>query len=147
MTLARFYRNALIYPSLITLFGVAIFWIIDDQYSKVKLMPGDAMFSFTLAAVLIYCLLMAVLCLPLFLNKFERIRSNRLLSFLSWFLVPFGEITVLALAGGEFNTKNDIKYTTEGMLFVLFLNIPFVVGLVLSYWRFRNAVRMNRLTL
>jgi hypothetical protein len=147
MTLARCYRNALIYPSLITLIGVAIFWVIDDTYSKIKLMPGDAEFFFTLAVVSVYCLLMAGLCLPIFLNKFERIRSNWLLSFLSWFLLPFGVIVILTFSGGEFNTKNDIKYTTEGILFVLLLNLPFIAGITLSYWRFRKTVSMNKLLL
>jgi hypothetical protein len=83
---------------------------------------------------------MCLLCRTIFLNKSEKIRSNNVLSTLSWFLLPGSFICiVLGKAINEYVTIGstwEIVYATLG-------NIPFIVGLIWGFWKFRRLQRCN----
>jgi hypothetical protein len=83
-------------------------------------------------------LFMCMLCLSLFLNKLAVVRSNYLLSLLSWFLLPVGFLSIIVIHETQFYLTYHDKVDTEGELIWLFFTFSFIIGLIWTFSRFRK---------
>ena len=136
MKISRIYRWSLIYPSLVLLTLVTVVSIIiNADYKSEWITPGAAI-EMDIAAALTYCALVCVLALTIFLNEYERVASNPILSALCWFLLPGGFIC-------WFFAKAVLAFIVHGITssieYLVVMNLPFAAGLVWGFWRFRKT--------
>lgn len=141
MDVYKYYRNAVIYPSGVAFLGVIIFSIIDNyNYKSEWLSPAAAIFIFLIFSI-IYCFLACLLALPILLNTYRKFKAHKILTFLSWFLIPTGTCIVVfhqpLLELITFKRELD-----SGFVHFAVLNLPLLVGLISSYLKFRKAVKL-----
>ncbi len=138
MTLGKSYKKATLYPSLIIIFATVIFSIADNYNYKSEWMTASSVIFLSIIVAFINCLVISLLSTTIFLNKIPEIKNNRFLNFLSWFLLPLGFITVLLVHEIKFNIKYHEKFGS-GFMYMIILILPFVIGLISSYYKYRKA--------
>lgn len=135
--MGKYYKIATLYPSVLVLIGVLIFSIIENYDYKSEWLTADAVIFMSFVTAFIFCFFICLLSLTILLNKSEKIRSNKYLSFLSWFLLPGSVlIAILILEVSKWisateGTKNETKYT-------FMLCIPFLISLIVSYLKYKK---------
>ena len=151
------FKNSILYPSLIMIGLMIIFSIVDNYDYKSEWFTADAWIFISIITAIIYSLIIGLLSLPIFLNKIKRIRKNLFLRILSWFLFPYGFITIVFIHEVRFNikyseyninghiTSNELKFEND-FLYLLILNIPFIIGLIWGFLSFSNFLKENRLS-
>ena len=128
----RYYCRAVFVPAIpsILLFGFILFYSIfpyngpteDESYGLIILLFSGHALYFCLAA------------LPILLNRYRVVWTNRMLSSLTWLLLPLGLICVLLVEG----FISDI--TGQGFPYLLFAgcDLVYMVGLLMAHARFRR---------
>ena len=138
MSLNECYKKATLYPSLIVIPGIIVFSIIDNYNYKSEWLTGESVISLTIITAFVYCLIISLLSLTIFLNKFKKISENGVLIFLSWFLLPFGFITIVFIHEINFNIKYSEKVGSD-LIYIVILNFPFILGLIWSYYKYNPS--------
>ena len=137
----KLYKESIISPGIILTIIAAIYSTIanltrptpiyGDMYRWYERVITDML------AALIFSILIGILSLTIFLNKYEKIYKNRKLSIICWFLLPSAFIIlVIAKAINEFifvNSKWEIIYS-------LIAVSPFIFGLVRGYKKFKTLL-------
>ncbi|OMP74887.1 hypothetical protein BW716_33010 [[Flexibacter] sp. ATCC 35208] len=143
MRLSKYYQQATLYPFLITLVITSIFTILENKNYKSEWLTADAVIMMTILYIFFYCLFLSVLCLTIFLCKFEIVRNNRLLTVLSWFLLPLS-ITIL-LVIKELSDYPDSGFSSadSDLLYIVFGNVPFIIGLTRAFILYRKAMQLS----
>ena len=137
MNLFNYYRKAVIYPSIFILFFCIMYSIIDyynSEWPTVKLV-----FLLSILPSLIFSLLICVLSLTIFLNKFEKLNKNMVWNILTWFLLPFTYIIIIFIH----DIKNRIKFEFgfgNDFLYLLIMTMPFVIGLCWAFIQYRQKI-------
>lgn len=135
MTLHNIYRKSVIYPALIVLVMATIFSIIINQNYESEWLTRKFVIQLDIIEALVYGLLISLLALTIFLNRYERVSSNSILSALSWFLIPGG--FMCCVIGKALN-----EYFTVGSIYEIFyatiLNLPFMAGLIWGFGKFKR---------
>lgn len=88
--------------------------------------------------VFLYGLSICILALPIFLNRFEKVRRNNSLVILSWLRLPVGFIAI-AFHQIAVEAKDKPASPGNGFMYALLRNVPFAVGLTFSYVRLRKT--------
>ncbi len=135
MTLSGIYTRSVIYPSLILLLVVTVFSIIINRDYKSEWLTREAAIEMDIIAALVYSLLICLLALTVFLNRYESVRSNTYLSALSWFLAP-GAL-ICSMFGKAINHYFAVGTPYE-IEFAIAFNLPFAIGLIWGFRRFRR---------
>jgi hypothetical protein len=135
MTIAKFYTRSVVYPGLFFIPCITLFSLIDSRNYKSEWLTSASVVQMTFVAALVYWILICILALTIFLNRFEQIRSSLVLSGLSWFLLPAGFICLVT--GKAINEYLTVGTTGE-IIYALLFNLPFVTGLVWGFWKFRT---------
>ena len=137
MTLSGYYTRGVIYPSLIVFVAMVVYSIIDNYWYKSEWLTADAAIMLSILAGCIYCLIIMVLSLTLFLNRFVSVRENALFNFLSWFLLPIGFLSFITISRISHMLRYRESVGSDIWYFVI-LDIPFIVGLGWTYVRQRQ---------
>lgn len=135
MNLNKYYLKATLYPFLITVIATAVFSIIENRDYKSEWLTGEAITLMMIGLAILYCLLLGVLCLTIFLCRLDIVKRNRIMIFFSWFLLPLIPAVIMAVKifhGEQDSEQSSIK------LFVL-LNGPFIIGLVRAFILYRKS--------
>lgn len=136
MKIARYYFYSTFYPLLGSLLLVFVFSILDNiNYKSEWLSPG-AVVAMNIMFTVAYSLVISVVCLPIFLLRFEAIRTSKFLRAVCWFLLPCILVTVMFIY--EIGYAEYAEKPSTDFLYMVFLNLPFVVCLIGSY---RNYMR------
>jgi hypothetical protein len=141
MTLSEHYKKAVLYPSLFVFIVATVFSIIENYNYKSEWLTADTVIFLSIGTAFIYCLIFCLLSLTIFLNRLEKIKENGVLSFLSWFLFPFGFMIVVFAHEISFKIRYDEKFDSD-FVFVIVLNLPFLFGLIWSYVIYKRADRL-----
>ncbi|MBI9038890.1 MAG: hypothetical protein JEY97_12215 [Bacteroidales bacterium] len=137
MNLFRYYKKAVIYPSLFLLFFSAIYSIIDNYKSDWQTAKSAIIMS--IIASFIYFLLMCVFSSTIFLNRFQKLNKNLFWNILTWFLLPFGYIIIVLI----YDITNRIKYEFgfgNGFIYLLIMTLPFIIGLWWTFMKYRQKI-------
>ena len=137
MKLFRYYRKAVIYPSLILLFFTTIYSIIDNY--KSEWLTAKSAIVMSIISSSIYFLLMCGFSLTIFLNKYQKLNKNLFWNILTWFLLPFGYITLVLI----YDIRNRIKYEFgfgNGFIYLLIMTLPFAIGLYWTFMKYRQKI-------
>lgn len=139
MKLFNYYRKAVIYPSLFTLFFCIIYSILDNYNFKSDWQTAKSLIKVAIVFSFIFCLLMCGLSLTIFLNKFKKLGKNLIWNILTWFLLPFGYISMVLIH----DIENRIKYAFgfgNDFIFLLMMTLPFVIGLCWTFMKYRQKI-------
>jgi len=88
---------------------------------------------------LLFSLLMVCLSLPIFLNKFKRLNQNLIWNLFTWFLLPFGYITMVLIHDIKIRIKYDFGFGND-FIFLLLMTLPFVIGLCWTFIKYRQKI-------
>ena len=137
MTLSGIYRRFVILPAIFLVIFAVIYSIIENRNYKSEWLTKEAAIETDILAAVIYCALICVLSLTMYLNKINRVRSSNILSPLSWFLIPVGFMcVVLAKAVNEYIT---VESSFESLMALIF-NLPFTICLIWGYIKFKRTL-------
>jgi hypothetical protein len=129
MTLRRLYIIGVLIPGLVAIVATIISATFDNENYKSEWLTKDAVIGMTFLVSLIHTIMISVLSLTIFLNRKKR---TGLLTFLTWFLLPLTWISITVCKTVDHRLNEAIE--TKGQLSHLIpLNLPFVIGLILTY--------------
>ena len=139
MNFNRHYKQAVIYPFIVAMLLTTVFSIIENRNYKSEWFTASAVIEISIIWVLFYSLFICGLSLTILLNKFEKIRTNKLLVILNWFLLPCSFIAVVLSHEISYTIRYDAGKFGSSFVQILILNLPFVIGLILSYICYRKT--------
>jgi hypothetical protein len=138
MTLNQYYKQAILYPLLVIVPSIIAYSIIDNYTYKSEWLTADSVISIAIITAFIYCLIISLLSLSIFLNKYELVQRNHILTFLSWFLLPFGFISIVFIHEISFSIEFHTKLGSD-FIYVIILNLPFIFGIIWNYIKYIKA--------
>lgn len=137
MKLFNYYKKAAIYPSFFILFFSIVHSIIDNYESGG--LPDTSAILTSIITSCIFCLLMSLLILTIFLNKLKKFSNNFIWNILSWFLLPCFYLTIIFIYDLKIRIKYDFGFGND-FLYLLIMTIPFIVGLCWTYAKYRQRI-------
>ncbi len=137
MNLFKYYRKAVIHPSIFILFFSILNSIIEN-YDTEWLFAKSAIIM-SISTSLIFCLLICVLSLPIFLNKLKKLNKNLIWNILAWFLLPYVYISIIWIHDIENRIKFEFGFGND-FFFLFIMTIPFVVSLSWTFIKFRQEI-------
>jgi hypothetical protein len=127
------YKIAVIIPAIIGIIAVTIFSIIYSiGYKSEWLTPKSIVFVGIIFSM-VYCGIICILALTIFLNLFEIVRKNTFFIICSWFLLPFSFISMVFIHEINFAIKFGAGRFGSNFIPVILINIPFIFGLIVSF--------------
>ena len=105
--LKKCYKTAVIIPAIIGIVAITIFSIIDTIGYKSEWFSRESVIYIEFVFSIVYCSIICILALTIFLNLFEKVRKNLFLRIFSWFLLPSSFISMVIIH--EFNLE-EIEY-------------------------------------
>lgn len=140
MTPGKYYKIATLYPSIVTVLVTVIFSIIDNYNYRSEWLTAESVLTFTVVFALGYCVLLSLLSLTIFLTRLPKIQGNNVFTFLSWFLLPLGFVFTVIGYELNFNKQNNKAWDSD-LWYIVVLNLPFTIALIVSYYQYRKAYR------
>jgi hypothetical protein len=139
MNVNRHYKQAVLYPFIVVILFTIVFSIVDNYNYKSEWLTADSVIMLSIIWAFLYSLVIGIFSLTILLNKIERIRTSILLVVLSWFLLPFSFIAVVISHEINFKMKYEAGKFGSDFIYILILNLPFVIGLIWSYVRYTRT--------
>ena len=137
MKLFNYFKKAVIYPSLFTLFFSIIYSILDNYKSDWH--TAKSLLIMTITGAFIYSILMYILSLTIFLNKLKKLNKNLIWNILTWFLLPFGYILMVLIHDLKIRNRFAFGYGND-FIFLLIMTLPFVIGLSWTFMKYRQNI-------
>ena len=137
MKLFRYYRNAVIYPSLFIVFFCVIHSIIANYEGNGQM--DKSIFAMSIITSIIFSILMSGLSLTIFLNKIKRLNKYLIWNILSWLLLPITYITIIFIRDIRLRIYYDFGFGKD-FLYLLTVTIPFVIGLCWTLIKYRQNI-------
>lgn len=137
MKLFKYYKNAVIYPSLFILFFNIVYSLLDNYKSDP--LTIQSVIQMSILPSLIFSLLICGLSLTIFLNKFIKLHKNIIWNILTWFFLPFGYIVIIWIHDFELRIKFDFGFGND-FFYLLIMTFPYVMGLVWTFIRYRKEI-------
>jgi hypothetical protein len=120
-----------------------VFSIVDNYDYKSEWLTADFVIFTSIITAIIYSLKIAFLSLTLLLNKIKKIREVLILRILSWFLFPFGFMTIVFFHEIGYDIKYDESEFGYSFIYILIMNILFIIGLIWGFLSFSNYLKTN----
>lgn len=137
MTLSNYYVKAVIYPSLAVVGLSIIFSIIDNYNYESEWFTGESWICFSAIISFFYSILICILSLPIFLNSYNTVKENLMLSLLAWFLLPLGCIAITIIHIVIRRAHTNLGFDSD-IIYILILTIPFILGLIWTFIKYRQ---------
>ncbi len=131
MTLNKLYIKGLLLPAIISVITTTVLSTIDNSDYKSEWMSQGYFIGMVIVASFLHSLIISLLAITIFLNK-KIIKTNGILSFLSWFLLPMSWI-ILTIYKTIDHRLNYETGTTGQLVYLVTLNLPFVIGLIWTF--------------
>jgi hypothetical protein len=142
MKLFRYYKEAVIYPSLFIVFFCIINSIIANYESG-----GRSDYSAIFLSIITTCifsLLMSMLTLTIFLNKFKKLNNNLIWNILTWFLLPFSYLVIIFVHDIKIRINYGFGFGND-FIYLLIITLPFVIGLGWTFIRYRQKIKTTNI--
>ena len=139
MSLLYHYNIAIFSPFILVMLFTTAYSIIDNYNYKSEWLTAGSVISIQMVFTFLYSLIISCLSLTIFLNRFEKIRSNSLWRSLSWLFLPFSFIIIVIVHEINFSMKYEGKLGSD-FNYLIILNVPFIIGLIWSYIKYRNSI-------
>jgi len=136
----KYYRNAIIYPSLILLVIVIALSMVEGYDYKSEWITPDIVIFWNIISVCLLLVANVILALPMLLNQYAFVKNDLLFSFVAWFFLPlcYAFFIVIFLI---------TKHPQLDFLLVVFLFAVFPQTIVLGFTfdRFRDKLHEHRM--
>ncbi len=134
MTIGKAYLKGVLLPAGILPMIVFLYSVTDNFINGSKgAFLNDSLFWLFMIIPFVFSLTFSILGLSMFINLFKPIRSNKVLHFLSWFLLP---VAYMLYSIYYLVIQNHISFELNDMsLSIIYL--PFIVGLVYTYRKYK----------
>lgn len=130
-----YYSRAAFIPAGISFFATMIFTIRENQHYSSEWLTRESVIEMAFVYTLGYVIFLCLLCLPIFLVKLDTVKRSRILTFLSWFLLPVSWMTAVFIHELRFDLQYGGKPDSD-LLYVALLNLPYLAGLIWTYISF-----------
>ena len=140
MKLGKYYIIASLYSAITVLILSIVYSVIENREYKSEWFTANTVIMISIVFSLVVSAIICTLSLTIFLNEFNIVKKNIVLSFLSWFLLPVGFMTIFLVH----SIKMRIQYGPEndtGLIHLIIIIIPYLVGLTVSFLRFRLRIK------
>jgi len=137
MNLFKYYKKAVIYPSIFVLFFCIVYSFIDNYKSDP--LTAQSVFGMSILPSLIFSLLICGLSLTIFLNKIEKLNNNVVWNIFAWFLLPYIYISIIFIHDLEFRIKYDFGFGND-FLHLIIMTLPYVIGLCWTFINYRKEI-------
>lgn len=137
MKLFNYYGKAVIYPSVFILIFSAINSIFANYENDGQ--SDTSAIVISIVTSLIFCLLMSVLSLTIFLNRIKRLNKSLIWNLLSWFLLPSFYLSIIFIHDIKIRIKYDFGFGND-FLYLVIMTIPFVIALGLTFNKYRQKI-------
>lgn len=139
----KYYSKAILLPSIIAfllaIVYVVIIFIFDKSQSEY--FGIEAAIVATLFGTFLDSVIISFLSLTIFLNNWRFVLKNKILSFLSWFLLPMIWLCYNLIRFLKFNLS-DIGFFLDN-IYLLINTIPYIICLVIFYTKFKEIIIVN----
>lgn len=136
MPLRKYYKEGVIYPAVFMIICFTIVSIIVNHDYESEWLTRETVFATDFILAVLYSLIVGLLSISIFLNKYEMIRSKLSLSIITWMFPSFlfNSIVLTYNLNHFFNTD---KWLENGNIYIFCLTIPFLIGNAWSFIKFR----------
>lgn len=135
MNLFNYYRKAVIYPSLFILFFCILYPLFDNMKSEWNITKSAIIISIVTSGI--YSLIMCVLSLTIFLNKFQKLNKNLFWNILTWFLLPATYIVIFLVHDIKTRINYDFGFGYD-FIYLIIMTMPFLIGLYSTFIKYRK---------
>ncbi len=141
MPLVRYYKRAVLLPSVILISGNILYMIYDLSIGpgkdyKSEWLTADSIDVYVMGMIILHCGILALLCSPIFLTRYPKIQESPAFLFLCWFLLPMIYLGYLLFQVFKaFYSHIDVQ---GACLFILPLTLPFIFSLIITFFKFLN---------
>jgi len=142
MKIFKYYKQAVIVPSLFVLFFCIVYSFLDNYKSDP--LPARSVIQTSIIPLLGFSLLVCGLSLTIFLSKIRRINQNTIWNILAWFLLPMVYISMVLIHDIGYRIKYGFGFGID-FLYLLIMTIPYVIGLCWTFINFRKDITATRL--
>lgn len=139
MMLIGLYRNSMLYSAIINLVGSIAFTVWENRNYTSEWLTSNGILPFVFITDIIFTVFFAIISSPIFLNTYNIIRNNMILSLLSWFLLPV-TFTGVLLGYGVKHTMLSGEKDLNYLVYLLILTLPFLGGLIWSFTVYRRQL-------
>jgi len=140
MKLYKYYIKAVIYPTLFILL-FSLFYALINNFNTDR-STAVSLIVITVLTSALFALTIAVLSLPVFLNKIKKMNQNWFWNAGTWFLLPITYIVITLVHDLGLRIKYNFDYGDD-FFYLLFITLPFVTALVWSFILFRKKIRLT----
>ncbi len=137
MKLFKYYKNAVIYPSIFVLFFCLVYSVIENYAGDP--LPLQSVIQMSVIPALIFSLLICLLSLTIFLNKIKKLNGNMIWSLMTWFLLPFVYILIVLVHDLQLRIKMGFGFGNDFMYHLIMI-LPFIIGLSRTFTQYRNDI-------
>lgn len=144
--LTRYYKKSILTTSVITLGCNLVYFFIYDAFSHYKRewLTTGSFFPIMFLMALVNSVIIGLLSLTIFLNRYPAIRNIPALSALAWFLLPMAWIGAILL-----KSKSELFNFSYGVdsqgIFVMLNTIPYIAGSIWAFIQFRRKAKRRLL--
>ena len=141
MKIFNYYKKAIIYPSIFIVCFCVMYAVIDNYMSDWTVIKE--MIAMSAVSSLIYVIIVSVLSVTMYLNKYEIINRNIVWNIVTWFLLPLGYIAIVLFN----DISNRVIYGFgfgSDFVYLLIMILPFVAGLCWTFIAFRKRISASQ---
>jgi len=140
MKLFRYYKKAVLYPSIFILFFCIVYALIDNYKSDP--LPLKSVIQMSIVPSLIYALLICALSATIFLNKIQKLNKNIIWNLFAWFLLPFVYILIILVQDFDYRIKHGFGFGND-WLYLLIMTVPYIIGLYCTFINYRKEITIS----
>ena len=135
MKLSTIYKKAVLLPTAIALAAIIIYSVVANYNYKSEWLTADFVIFSSILMSIGYLSITSLLSLSIFFIKLPVVKASKILTVLSWFMLPFTPFIIIIF----FEVKMQIGYKYEfgdEFWYVVITTLPPVIGLVCGYYKY-----------
>ncbi|WP_460218747.1 hypothetical protein [Psychroserpens sp. MEBiC05023] len=137
MSIFKYYKVAVLYPSILVCLSGILFSIVSNRNYISDFISKDAIIELGILFTVLHVLIMLILSLPIMLHQKSVIHNSKLYSIISWFFFPIIYLGIILFEHFSYET-NTRFYTNDGTIFILILTVPYIISVMLSYYMYKG---------
>ena len=132
MKLSTIYKKAVLLPAAATVVVMIIYSVTDNYNYKSEWLTADFVVSYSILISIGYLSITSLLSLSIFFIRLSAVKASKVLTLLSWFILPLTPILITTSYEVKMQIESKIRLGEE-FWYIVILNLPPVIGLVWGY--------------
>jgi len=135
MELSTIFKKAVLVPAVIAVAATIIYSVVDNYNYKSEWLTADFVIFYSILISVAYLSIICLLSLSIFFIKLPVVKASKILTVLSWFLLPLTTVFIVI----SYALKTQIGQENafgDGFWYVVIFNLPSVIGLGWGYYKY-----------